>query len=176
MFNFPISISSFNKIDDNLIISIILKYLKNNKCCINYPKCNHPKEQSDPNVFKIKNKEIQKLKQSYFLFLNKLIGKYLIKESKCWALYVKKETTTPSIWHIHFDNKEQYKDCIQISGIYYLTDTDIGTEFNDYFFNIETKPKKGHWFIWDSRLNHRPKDCLNPKDRLIIATQTILKK
>jgi hypothetical protein len=177
IFDFPIRMIPFVglNLDNKKLTSKLINYLNKNKCCKEYPKCEHPKQQSDANVFNIKDEFIQKLKDNYFFALQKMFGNFKIIVSKSWLLYVKEDKEVPAVWHKHYDDNIEYKDHIQVSGIFYLTDTDIGTEFENEHFKLEIKPISNCWYIWDSNLLHRPKKNITKKDRIILATQTILK-
>ncbi len=52
--------------DDPLIIDYLKAYTDKNSCCSQYPKCTHPKLQSDAYVFKDHKKTDQYLKEKYF--------------------------------------------------------------------------------------------------------------
>jgi hypothetical protein len=170
--DFPIKIFPFKFLNNIKLNKLLIKYLKKNKCCNQYPKCFHPKEQSDSNVFNINNKTINELKINYYEAVKNIIKNFKIINTKAWVFYVCKNKKTPGVWHQQFNNN--YKNYIQISGLCYLTDTNIGTEFKNELFNVEIKPKINHWYLWDSFLEHRPKEDISPKDRIVIATATIL--
>ena len=49
----------------------------------------------------------------------------------------------------------------------YLDSNDIGTEFENGHI---IKPEVNKWYIWDSRLNHKPIDNKSTKTRIVIST------
>lgn len=172
--NFPIKIYPFNLLNNKHLKNELIKYLKENKCCINYPKCIHPKEQSASDVFEINNKTIKELKEKYYDCIKNLIKNYKIIYTKSWIFFSQKNKNLPGIWHKHFDEKYKKDYHLQISGLCYITPTNIGTEFRNEFFNIEILPKINHWYLWDSFLEHRPKDVVSPENRMVVATATVL--
>jgi hypothetical protein len=171
--DFPIKIFPFKSLDNIKLNKILIKYLKENKCCNQYPKCLHPKEQSDSGVFNIDNKILKELEKNYYEAIKNIINNFTIINTKAWIFYVSKNKKIPGVWHQHFDNN--YKNYTQISGLCYLTNTNIGTEFKSELFNIEIIPKISYWYLWDSSLEHRPKEDISLEDRIVIATSTILK-
>ncbi len=158
--------------DDLLIIDYLKAYTDKNSCCSQYPKCTHPKLQSDAYVFKDNNKTVQYLKEKYFKFLEDLFGPQKVELSKAWVLHVRAGETTPAIWHRH--SEDQYKNKIQVSGICYLTPTILGTEFDSTYCTLQIKPMAYTWYLWDSNNLHRPIEGVQKTDRLILATQTVL--
>jgi len=163
----------FQMLNNKQLIKVFKKYLDENKCCLEYPKCIHPKQQSAGSALDIKDKEVIKLKDYYFKSIENFFGNFNIVKQSSWILYVEKETTTPAVWHNHF--QKEYKNKKQISGICYLTNTKKGTEFNTKYFKGEFIPKQNHWYLWESSLKHRPKKYHTKKPRMIIATYTIIK-
>jgi hypothetical protein len=163
-------VSDYFKINNKIILKL-KKYIKKNPCC-NTTFCNHPKYQSDTNVFNIKDKEIDNIKNNYFNFIFKTYNKKIsdIIENKCWAFITYKNKKINSSWHTH----KVEKDTINISGILYLTNTNLGTIFKTKFINFEINPHINRWFIWDSSILHTPKEGFVKKDRLILAVTTVL--
>jgi len=170
----PIKIAPYQNLNNEKLSKILLKYLKNNKCCINYPNCSHPKHQSNPFLFNLKNKEINILKNNYFNFLKLNFGNFKIIENKSWIFLTNKNETISSVWHNHQDNR--FLNFKQISGICYITSTSIGTLFKNEYFKIEIIPHLNHWYIFNSNLNHSPKNEINLEQRIVIATSTIIKQ
>jgi len=170
--NFVI-VNDYFKFDNNKLFKTLKKYIKTNPCCGQFPKCDHPKYQSDPNLFNIKNNDIDIIKNNYFNCLLKILNKNKLDiiENKAWAYLTLKNENTQSIWHKHITANNN----INISGLLYITETNIGTEFKTEFLNIEIIPHINRWFLWDSSIIHRPKDMISEKDRIVIATSTILK-
>jgi hypothetical protein len=169
-----ILISDYIKFNNKNLFKILKKYIKTNPCCIKFSNCNHPVYQSDPNLFNIKETNIEIIKNSYFNFLLNNLNKNTLDvvEHKAWAyLTLKNETTKPK-WHTHI----KINNNINVSGLLYITETNIGTEFKTEFLNFEIIPHINRWFFWDSSILHRPKDMLSKEDRMVIATSTILKK
>jgi len=161
------------KLNNKYLVKLYKRYLDEYKCCEEYPKCPHPKEQSAGDALEIIDPEVAKLKDYYFKSLGTLFGDFDIVEQSAWIFYVEKETEAPAVWHDHFVKKwKKYK---QVSGICYLTKTKSGTEFNTKYFKGEFIPKQNHWYLWESSLEHRPKKFYTKQPRMVIATYTIIK-
>jgi hypothetical protein len=173
VFELGIRFFPFLKLNNKHLIKVFKKYVDENKCCLKYPKCPHPKEQSAGDALDINDKEVNKLKNYYFKSLNILFGNFNIVKHSSWILYVEKENNTPAVWHDHY--QKEYNKNKQISGICYLTDTKFGTEFNTKYFKGEFIPKQHHWYLWESSLEHRPKKFYTKEPRMIVATYTIIK-
>jgi hypothetical protein len=171
-------ISDYFKFNNNNLIIKLKEYINKNPCCSNISVknnvCNHPKYQSDPLIFNVKDIDIDIIKNNYFNFLFKTFNKKSldIVDNKCWVYLTLKNEKTKSIWHNHIIEN----NCINVSGLIYLTETKIGTEFKTKFLNFEIIPHINRWYIWDSSIIHRPKDMISGEDRIVIATSTILKK
>ena len=163
----------FNFNNNNLIIKL-KKYIKTNPCCIKFPNCIHPVYQSDSNLFNIKDININIIKNNYFnCLLNNLNKNTLdIIQHKAWAYLTFKNENTKPEWHNHMETNNNN---INVSGLLYITETNIGTEFKTRFLNFETVPYINRWYMWNSNIVHRPKNMISDKDRIIIATSTILK-
>ena len=121
----------------------IISYLMNNRCCIQ--KCNHANYQS--NAFLHEHFDI--FKQSINQELKKDI-------EKLWVLYAKKGDELIEHWHKH-DNR--------ISCLLYLTDTELGTKFENFDINL----KKNSWLVWQEDLLHAPMNGILKQDRITIA-------
>jgi hypothetical protein len=167
-------INDYFKFDNNELFEILKKYIKINPCCELFPKCNHPKYQSDSNLFNIENNNINIIKNNYFNCLLKILNKNKLDiiQNKVWAYLTLKNENTQSEWHNHIEIKNNN---INISGLLYITETNVGTEFKTKFLNIEIIPHINRWFLWDSSIIHKPKNMISKEDRIVIATSTILK-
>jgi len=168
----PIRICKFDKLNNKELITSFKSYLDACKCCPQYPNCIHTKEQSAADALDIPHSEIIKLKDAYYTNLNKLFPGEEVLETRSWVLYVDKNKQTPAVWHTHYQQKYSSK---QVSGICYLTETTHGTEYRNEYFKVETIPTLHHWFLWESKLEHRPKEIYNDQPRMVIATYTIFK-
>jgi len=168
-----IEINDYFNFNNNDLIIKLKEYIKKNPCCEQFPKCDHPAYQSDSSVFNIKDINIDIIKNNYFNFLLKILNKKSLDvvENKVWAYLTLKNNETKPIWHHHFA-KNNY---INVSGLIYLTETKIGTEFKTQFLNFETIPYINRWYVWHSSIVHRPKDMISDVDRIVIATSTVLK-
>ena len=136
----------------------IISYVKDNPCCEFYPKCQHPKHQSDSYLHKSTN-----------LFEDSLTRSLLTKNIKAmithmWAFVTYKNEIVNSLWHNHYrDNGNE-----QLTALMYLTDNNIGTVFEkDYV----TKAETNKWYIWDSKLNHKPLETKTNETRIVITTE-----
>ena len=173
--NIPIFFSDLNSKNYDSLFEILKNYLLNNPCCQQYPNCFHPKQQSNSFVFDINNELIKDIKTNYFLLLKKLLNQNSLNilTSKCWVFYTQDNSEIKGGWHNHIDYENtdiKEKEVVTISGIFYLTDTEIGTEFKTSNFKIQTRPKKNSWFLFDSSLNHRPIPSEKTKERMVLAT------
>lgn len=168
-------ISNYFQLNNKNLSIILQKYIKTNPCCIKFPNCDHPVYQSDSNLFNIKKTDIETIKNNYFnCLLNNLNKNTLdIIENKAWAYLTFKNQNTKPVWHNHMETNNNN---INISGLLYITETNIGTEFKTEFLNFEIIPHINRWFLWDSSILHRPKNMLSTENRIVIATSTILKK
>ena len=167
-------INDYFKFDNNELFKTLKNYIKTNPCCKQFPNCNHPGYQSDPNLFDIEDSNINIIKNNYFNCLLKLFNKNELDiiENKVWTYLTLKNENTQSQWHNHL---EKNNNNINISGLLYLTKTNIGTEFKTKFLNFEIIPHTNRWFLWDSSIIHRPKNTVSEDDRIVIATSTILR-
>ena len=167
-------ISNYFKLNNKNLSIILQQYIKTNPCCIKFPNCNHPVYQSDSNLFNIKETDIEIIKNNYFNCLLNNLNKKIsdIIEHKAWVYLTLKNQNTKSEWHNHMQTNNKN---INVSGLFYITETNIGTEFKTEFLNFETIPHINRWFLWDSSIMHRPKNMITEEDRIVIATATILK-
>ena len=174
-YSIPISIHKYPNINTKKISDTLIRYLETNRCCVNYPNCTHPKYQSDPKLFDLNNVDVKKLKKYYFNSLRKLFKSYKIIENKSWVFFTKSNTETSSAWHTHENKLYKDKNIKQVSGICYITKTNLGTLFENEYFLFSIKPCVHHWYIFDSALRHKPlQDFVNEK-RIVVATSTIMK-
>ena len=135
----------------------IISYIKNNPCCEFYPTCTHPKHQSD-----------SYLHESIDIFKDSLYNSLLTKNIKAtithlWAFVTYENEVINSVWHNHYrDNGKE-----QLTALMYITDNNIGTVFeNDYV----TKAETNKWYVWDSKLNHKPLETTTKETRIVIST------
>ena len=167
-----ISLSYYKPCEDKNLVKFLKTYLNKNPCCTE-SMCRHPKKQSNSFLFNSKRKSIKYLKEQFYNKINDNLKKYQIVEEKFWVLSVEKNKPTPAVWHHHY--QEKYKGLMQISGITYITETQLGTEFDTDLYNITIKPKPNCWFFWDSSLLHRPMIGIQDTDRYVIAAQVVIK-
>jgi len=117
-----ISASFYNPYEDKNLVKFLTTYLNKNPCC-DKKICRHPKKQSNSFLFDSKRKSIQYLKEQFYARLNNNLKKYWVVEEKFWVLLVEKNKPTPAVWHNH--HQEKYKNMLQISGITYITSTNL---------------------------------------------------
>ena len=135
----------------------IVDYQKKNPCCEYYPTCTHPKHQSDSYLHK-----------SFNIFEDSLYNSLLTKNIKAtithlWAFVTYKNQVINSMWHNHYrDNGKE-----QLTALMYITDNNIGTMFEN---NYVTKPELNKWYLWDSKLNHKPLETETKETRIVIST------
>jgi hypothetical protein len=149
----------FKKINTSNFRKQIISYQKENPCCVAYPthNCTHAKHQSDS----LLHKKFSVFENSLHSCLKKKNIKVNI--THLWAFITYKNENIDSIWHSHYINNNKK----QLTALMYLTDNDIGTEFEN---NYIIKPKINKWFLWDSKLNHKPLETKVNKTRIIIST------
>lgn len=160
-----IVINDYFEFNNKDLFLILKKYIKENPCCKEFPNCKHPAYQSDSNLFNINNKDMNVIKDNYFNSLLKSLNKNLLNiiNNKAWAYLTLKNENTQSEWHNHVIENNNH---INISGLLYITKTNIGTEFKTKFLNFEIIPYTNRWFLWDSVIIHRPKNMLLKKIEL----------
>lgn len=156
---FEIEDKDFSKINTYDFKKQIISYQKKNPCCIFYPtsKCTHAKHQSDS----LLHKKFKVFEKSLYRCLNK--KNINVNITHLWAFITYKNEMIDSIWHSHYieNNKKQ------LTALMYLDSNDIGTEFENGHI---IKPEVNKWYIWDSRLNHKPIDNKSTKTRIVIST------
>lgn len=169
-----IVVNDYFKFDNKILTDMLIKYLKTNPCCNNFPSCTHPVYQSDSNLFDVFEENIDTIKNNYFSCLLKIFNKNELNiiENKAWVYLTLKKKNTKPLWHNHMKANNNH---VNISGLLYVTETNIGTQFKTDFFNFEIIPHTNRWFLWDSSIIHRPKNMISNQDRIVIATSTILK-
>jgi len=133
---FKIYCPIINKNNNNFLKEKLLLYQKENPCCSQFDKCDHPKYQS--NSF---------LHHSFPIFkksLESVFKSIEIDNMWCFITFPKSEINTN--WHNHGNVKDRY------SAICYLNNT-VGTEFKNVSID---KPDINTWYIWKSDIEHRP--------------------
>jgi len=153
------SCSILKNINNEVFLKKLKKYTQENPCCSDYPKCLHPKQQS--------NKELHKSFKEINKSINQAIVKYLKYQPKIihihsWAFLTEKNKEINSIRHNHSYNTNKFG----ISGVCYLTDTSLGTIFTE---GCRIQPKLNVWNIFDSRIYHQPENGIPKKDRYVLA-------
>jgi hypothetical protein len=138
----------------------IKEYIKEVPCCIFYPKCPHPREQSG--IFLDRKFDI--IKQSLLLSFKKYLNTDFIDIGyiKTWCFYNPANSTIIEGWHNHLTQK----GFREISALCYLTKTNLGTLFKD---NIKIIPEINNWYVWPSYLDHSPEPGYIEEERIVIA-------
>ena len=162
----------YKALDNKKLISVFKRWLKSNSCCKKYPKCGHPKIQSNNYALDIQHEEVDKIRDVLFQGLRYFLGPHKVVNQRAWILYVPSNETITSKWHTHLLKK--YKDYEQVSALTYLTKTDIGTQFEDVNYKVEIKPKLNHWYFWPSKVAHKPMRKKTNKDRMILAADFVI--
>lgn len=157
----------------------IEKILEQEKCCSNFPNCVHPKYQTKLDLFDRNLNVTNQLKNTFLKCVSDYIGNsnFNISDWKSWAFKSEQGTFQKITWHKHYieNNNTQNKD-IQISGLFYLTETDLGTIYEDEFLTYRIKPKLHTWYLWPSDLIHQPEPGYCNHNRYTIATSIIVNK
>ena len=169
-----ILVSDYFKLNNEKLITYLKDYTTTNPCCDIFPNCLHPEYQSCRNLFNLENEDIKIIKKNYFDFLKNSLKKESLNiiNSQCWVYLNYKGQKPNGAWHVHAEQENK----INLSGMLYLTDTYFGTEFKTKFLKIETIPYINRWYLWESCIQHRPIDAISDRDRLVIATTTIIEK
>jgi len=163
------------KIDNQILIEPLKKYIQLNKCCSSYPNCEHPKIQSDPRLFEFDCSAIKKLAESYYQTLQQIMNKEInILENRSWVFLNEANTVPELLWHNHCSENKYERNTIHVSGIYYVTPTKVGTMYKNDFMTLETIPRMNRWYIWESSISHTPKDVVTTDERIVVATHTVL--
>jgi len=158
----------FNNLISSETISKLNKYIGSNPCCSEYPKCTHPKIQSDAGL----------LQQDFMKDINSFIIKSLSNypefnektKLRCWAYLQQGNTIIERLnWHIH----QMSNADTEFSFIIYVTPTEKGTIFKDIHANIfYLTPEVDTLYVWNSFLTHAPDTGYHKKDRIVIAGNT----
>ena len=164
----------FNNLFSLRTIEQVEKDLKQNPCCDRFPKCGHPKTQTFQFLLDQNNFYYSKIKTSFLTALDRYVGRRIeFSYFTSWAYKTESGKSTDTTWHIH--NAENVNTSEHISGLFYLTDTVIGTEFENDDCKLILKPKKFKWYIWNSGLPHRPIEGVVNQNRYTIATSVGIK-
>ena len=157
-------------------IKQIKKIFKKHKCCLHYPKCIHPKNQTHPNLFQQDRSELHnhytfiKLKETYFNALKKYLSKSNFNYSylKVWCFMTKKhQVINKNNWHIH--HEQSVKSDYEIGATLYLHDTELATEYNIDNNIVKPKVNKYQWNIWPANISHRSEPGISKNERFVIA-------
>tara|TARA_R110000824_G_scaffold224054_2_gene411734 strand:+ start:2061 stop:2624 length:564 start_codon:yes stop_codon:yes gene_type:complete len=157
-------------------IKQIKKIFKKHKCCLRYPTCIHPKNQTHPNLFQQDRSELHnhytfiKLKETYFNALKKYLSKSNFNYSylKVWCHMTKKhQVINKNNWHIH--HEQDVKSDYEIGATLYLHDTELATEYNIDNNIVKPKVNKYQWYIWPANIGHRPEPGISKNERFVIA-------
>ena len=154
----------FNETFNQNCIKEIEKILEYSICCYRYPHCDHPSIQSHNTLLDANSYYFKILKNSFLDTLKIHLNKnFKIVYFYHWVYKVQQNQKTSGLWHNHLvdDNCDK-----EISGLLYLTDTKIGTEFNDYIIS----PSMYKWYLWPSKLDHRVVPNISNDTRYTIAT------
>jgi hypothetical protein len=165
-------------LDNDKIISVLDKYIKEHPCCNEHINCKHPKIQSDANLFNFK--KFNSIKNSFFKNLNNYVCEvykeknYKVISSLSWGFLVLKNNIIKLSWHDHLltNNKKN----IEISGLIYLNETNLGTFFKNDMYEVYIKPQINNWYFWPSNIEHSPREGIVDQNRYVIATSTVLTK
>ena len=155
---------------ESKLITKLNNYIKNNKCCDD-KLCKHPEMQSNSYLFDEQDEIIQILKDSLYEGVKKLYTEYKVVTMDAWTLKRLKGDCNTGVWHNHKDEDRKI-----LSSIFYVNDTNLGTEFEDENFIYKLKPKKFRWCIFDSKLNHRPENGYLSNDRYVISCDIGIKR
>ena len=165
--NFKVNLNK--KILQNTI-NFIDNYIIKNPRCDKFLYCNHPKYQTNADLLKNDNKYLQIIKKSFYDCLKKKIKKkYIIIYEKCWCFIT--NSIDKELWHNHNLNS----NVLEISGILYLNESNLGTLFKKNNLIIRNKPKKSTWCIWPSHIFHTPEVGILKNKRYVLAISVGLK-
>jgi hypothetical protein len=91
--------------------------------------CTHPKYQSDSFVANINNKNIKIIFDDYFNNIKKVLNKNFLNvlEHKAWAYLYPKNQENALNWHTHLNENKYEVEVVNVSGLLYITSTNIGT-------------------------------------------------
>ena len=151
-------------------ITFIDDYIIKNPCCNTFPYCNHPKYQTNEFLFNNNNKYLKIIKKSFYDCLQKIFKKkYTIIYEKSWCFV--SSSVEKELWHNHNLNS----NVLEISGILYLNESNLGTIFKKNNLIIKNKPKKSTWCIWPSHIFHTPEVGILKNKRYVLAISIGLK-
>ena len=157
-------------------IKQIKKIFKKHKCCLHYPTCIHPKNQTHASLFREDRSELHnhytfiKLKETCFYALKKYLSKNNFNYSylNAWCFMTKKhQVINKNNWHIH--HEQSVKSDYEIGATLYLHDTELGTEYNINNNIVKPKVNKYQWNIWPANIGHRPEPGISKNERFVIA-------
>ena len=157
-------------------IKQIKKIFKKHKCCLHYPTCIHPKNQTHASLFREDRSELHnhytfiKLKETCFYALKKYLSKNNFNYSylNAWCFMTKKhQVINKNNWHIH--HEQSVKSDYEIGATLYLHDTELGTEYNINNNIVKPKVNKYQWYIWPANISHRPEPGISKNERFVIA-------
>jgi len=156
--------SYMSKVNNKQFQKELIDYTKETKCC-NKDNCKHPKIQSDLKI----NKAFKVIDDSINNRLKSYLGtdKFEFKKKNVWSYYAPKDSELQNVVHNHIFKKEKG---LQLSGIMYITPTDLGTDFTDF----KIKPEINKWYLWHSGLYHHPEEGITPKDRIVLAFAVVI--
>ena len=150
-------------------IEIIKKTIEEKPCCNSFPNCNHARYQTNKSLLDENNYLLSKIKSTFIQSLNNYLNRpFSFSYFTSWAFMTKAGTKTDHFWHEH--EKDKVKTDEHISGIFYLNESSIGTEYENDDIRIIVKPKRFKWYLWPSNLLHKPMEGTPDEDRFTIAT------
>lgn len=154
---------NFSKINTSNFREKLISYQQEYPCCIGYstPHCTHAKHQSDSYL----HKRFNVISDSLHSCLNK--NNIKVNITHLWVFITYENELIDSIWHNHYDTMTINKDLKQLTALMYLTHSKIGTEFEN---NYVITPELNKWYVWDSKLNHKPLETKTGEKRVIIST------
>ena len=153
-----------SKVNNKQFQKDLIEYTKETKCC-DKDNCNHPKIQSDLKIdkaFKVIDDSINNVFKRYLR-----TDKFEFIKKNVWSYYAPKGSQLQNVLHNHMFKKEKG---LQLSGLMYVTPTELGTDFAD--FRIE--PEINKWYLWHSGLFHNPEKGVTPKDRIVLALSSVI--
>lgn len=160
----------FNDTFNEKCIEIIDDMLQYSICCYRFPDCEHPTIQSHNSLLNENNEYFKILKNSFLDTLKNYLNEdFKIIYFNHWVYKVEKNQKTSGLWHNHIIDKTCDRE---ISGLLYLSKTDIGTEFDEYIIS----PSMYKWYLWESNLQHRVLPEVSKDKRYTIATSIGINK
>ena len=110
------------------------------------------------------------------------VKKYLERDIKinylvAWGYRnLKKQEMLETVWHHHSlriynrNKNNDYDNITELSGLFYLNHTELGTEIDNEHFTLKIKPKLHTWYLWPAEALHRPEPGISNNNRYTIAT------